>query len=78
MNRPVANCFKEIFGVLLNKIKRNKVKKERYLMRQDSAIYTFSINLSFSSIGQDKSKLQKEIKCLSLLEYNWIASSMEW
>ena len=26
-------------------------------MRQDNTIYTFSINVYFSSIGQDKSKL---------------------
>ena len=38
--------------------KTNKVKKECYLIRQDNTIYTFSIKLSFSSIGQDKSKLQ--------------------
>ena len=31
-------------------------------MRQDNTIYTFSIKLSFSSIGQDKSKLQKQIE----------------
>ena len=41
-----------------NKIDRNKVKKERYLIRQDNTIYQFLIKLYFSSIGQDKSKLQ--------------------
>ena len=38
--------------------KTNKVKNEFYLMRQDNSIYKFSINIYFSSIGQDKSKLQ--------------------
>ena len=42
---------------------RNKqdLKKECYLMRQDNTVYKFSIKLSFSSIGQDRSKLQKQI-----------------
>ena len=43
-----------------NKIDTNKAKKERYLIRQDNAIYiyTFFIKFSFSSIGQDiKTKL---------------------
>ena len=41
-----------------------------YLMRQDNTIYTFSIKLSFSSIGQDKWKLQKQIsKILSKLQW---------
>ena len=31
--------------------------------RQDNTIYKFSIKLSFSSIGQDESKLQKQIQC---------------
>ena len=45
-----------------NRIKRDfkKEKKKGYLMRQDNRIYKFSIKLFFSSIGQDKSKLQKE------------------
>ena len=38
-----------------------KVLKERYLMVQDNAIYTFSIELSLSSKGQNKLKLQKQI-----------------
>ena len=50
------------------KIETNKVKKKRgYLMRQDNAIDTFSIKLSFSSIGQEKSKLQKQISKLLIL-----------
>ena len=36
-------------------------------MRQDNTIHTFSIKLSFSSIGQDKSKLQKQISKLLIL-----------
>ena len=30
-------------------------------MKQDNTIYTFSIKVSFSSKGQNKSKLQKQI-----------------
>ena len=41
-----------------------KVKKERYLIRQNNTIYTLSIKNYFSSIGQDKSKLQKQISKL--------------
>ena len=36
-------------------------------MRQDDAIYKFSIKLSFSSIGQDNSKLKKQISILLIL-----------
>ena len=37
------------------------VRKQCYLIRQDNTIYKcFSIKLSFSSIGQDKSKLRKK------------------
>ena len=36
-------------------------------MRQDNTIYTFSINIYFSSIGQDNSKLQKQISKLLIL-----------
>ena len=36
-------------------------------MRLDNTIYTFSIKLSFSSIGQDNSKLQKQINIESLM-----------
>ena len=43
------------------------VKKECYLIRQDNTIYTFSIKLCFSSMGQDKSKLQKQISKLLIL-----------
>ena len=35
--------------------------------RQNNTIYTFSIQLRFSSIGQDKSKLQKQISKLLIL-----------
>ena len=45
----------------LIEIKQTRLKKERHLMIQDNTIYIFSIKLFFSSIGQDKSKLQKEI-----------------
>ena len=45
-------------------IETNKVKKECYLMKQDNIKYKFSINISFSSIGHDKSKLQKQCKLL--------------
>ena len=51
----------------VNEIETNKVKKECYLIRQDNTIYTFAIKLSFSSIGQDKSKLQKQINKLLIL-----------
>ena len=36
-------------------------------MRQDNTIYNISIKMSFSSIGQDKSKLQKQISKLLIL-----------
>ena len=39
----------------------NKVCKESYIIGQDNAIYTFFIELSLSSKGQNKSKLQKQI-----------------
>ena len=45
----------------------NKVKKERYLMRQDNTIYNFLIKKTISSIGQDNSKLQKQINKLLIL-----------
>ena len=49
--------------------KQTRLKNEHYLMRQDNTIKykTFSINLSFSSIGQDKSKPQKQISKLLIL-----------
>ena len=40
-----------------------------YLMKQDNTIYIFFDKLAFSSIGQGKSKLQKQIsKPLILIE----------
>ena len=49
----------------------NKVfKKKNLLIKPDNTIYKFSIKLSFSSIGQDKSKLQKQIgKLLILIDF---------
>ena len=49
---------------MVKQIKTNKVKKERYLIRQNFTIYIFSVKYSFSSIGQDKSKLQNQISKL--------------
>ena len=46
---------------ILKWIETNMVKTECYLMRQDNTIHKFSIKLSLSSIGQDKSKLHKQI-----------------
>ena len=63
MDRPKTS---ETAGVL-NYIETNKVKKKSYLIRQDNTIYKFSIKLSLSSIGQDKSKLQKQISMLLIL-----------
>ena len=54
-----------IISLMDQKHKTNKVKKEHYLITV--TIYTFSIKLSFSSIGQDKSKLQKQIRKLLIL-----------
>ena len=51
-----------------------KVKKECYLIRQDNTAYTCLIKLSFSSIGQDKSKLQKPINKLLILHMLLLAS----
>ena len=45
-------------GLCYTKFKTNKVKKEHYLKRQRQYNIPISIKLSFSSIGQDKSKLQ--------------------
>ena len=59
----------------------NKVKKERYLIKQDNTIYTFSIKLSFLSIEQDRSKVQTNTKvtylnrkyhCAIIEKYNFI------
>ena len=47
--------------MLLVLSKQTRLTNERYLMKQDNTIYTFSINVSFSSIGQDKLKLQKKL-----------------
>ena len=51
------------------KFETKKVKKnqEHYLIRQDKTIYKLSIKLSLSSIGQDKSKLQRQISKLLIL-----------
>ena len=51
-------------GLYLKIKLKQRFKKERYLIRQDNTIYKFSIKLSFSSTGQDKSKLQKQISKL--------------
>ena len=51
----------------LIKIEINNVKKERYLISQDNTIYKYSIKKKNSSIGQDKSKLQKQISILLIL-----------
>ena len=46
-------------------MKQTKFKKTRYLRQYN--IYIFLIKLSFSSIGQNKSKLQKQISKLLIL-----------
>ena len=46
---PVKYCLKQI-----------KVRKESYLIKQDTTIYKVSIKLSFSGRGRDESNLQKE------------------
>ena len=61
MRRPKTDKTASV----LKYIETNKVKKECYLIRQDNKTYTFLINLSFSSIGEDKSKLQKQKGYLS-------------
>ena len=48
-------------------IKTKKVQNEHYFIRQDNTIYKCMVKLSFSSIGQDKSKLQKQISMLFIL-----------
>ena len=55
--RKIAgNCVQNIF-----KLHRNKqgFKKNAILIEQDNTIYKFSIDISLSSKGQNKSKLQK-------------------
>ena len=56
-------------------------KKEGYLIRQDNTIYKYTIYLrkiSFSSIGQDKSKLQKQISKLLILTETAAWLRFEW
>ena len=60
----------------VNNIEINKVKKERYLIRQHNKIYKFSIKLYFLSIGQEKSKLQKQI--CKLLILNEMCINLYW
>ena len=48
------------YSLTFSKIETSKVKKENYLI-YDNTIYKYFIKISFSSIGQDKSKLQKQI-----------------
>ena len=57
------------FTYLINiELKQTRLKKEHYLIRQ-IAIYKGLIKLSFSSIGQDKSKLQKQTSKVTYLKY---------
>ena len=64
-----GNCVKKmaLLIILWNGNDRNhivdKVKREHCVIRQDNTIRTYkcSIKLSFSSIDEDKSKLQKQI-----------------
>ena len=64
-NNILANwCWRWVWGKY---VETNKVEKEHYLIRQDNIIYKFAIKLSFSSIGHDKSKLQKQISKLLIL-----------
>ena len=46
-------------------MKQTRLKKERYLIRQDNTIYNFFIKLSFSSIGQEKATETKKVNYLS-------------
>ena len=59
-NVPVTLKLQKTLSVLYLELE-TKLKKECYLIRQDNTILIFSIHLSFLSIGQDKSKLQKQI-----------------
>ena len=43
------------------------LKNEHFLRRQDNTIYELSIKVSFPSIEQEKSKLQKQISKLLIL-----------
>ena len=61
----IITCLSINVNVFISK--QIRLKKECYLIRQDNTIYTFSITLYFSSIGQDKSKLQKQISKLLIL-----------
>ena len=60
MKRPKTSKTASV----LIRSKQTRFYIERYLIRQDNNIYTFLIKLSFSSIGQDKSKLQKQVSKL--------------
>ena len=59
-----SECYIDVITI---NIETSKVKKECYLIKKDNAIYIFSIKLSFSSVGQDKPKLQKQIIKLLIL-----------
>ena len=43
------------------------LEKNTYLIRQDNTIYKHFIKLFFLSVGQDTSKLQKQISKLHIL-----------
>ena len=56
----LIDLFVIVVDIINYFIYRNKQGfKKTHLVRQDNTIYKFSINLSFSSIRQDKSKLIK-------------------
>ena len=61
-----SHCFVLIGCVMLNHIETNKVKKEHFFNKTNT-VYTFLIKYSFSSIGQEKKKLQKQISKLLIL-----------
>ena len=59
-----------ILQVLLThwvRYKQTRFKKTPYLIRQANTVYKFSIKVYFSSTGQDRAKLQKQISNLQIL-----------
>ena len=57
------------FNPVVNTFRIKKRSKQMGLIKktQDSTIFKFSIKLSFSSTGQEKSKLLKQISMLLIL-----------
>ena len=63
LNQCLVNFLKSYYS---QERQQTRLKKEHYLMRREHNVQIFD-KLSFSNIGQDKSKLQKQISKLLIL-----------